>query len=98
MIVIGILALSILFQFFAAALALNLMRLMGRRLAWVLLSAAILFMAGRRCITFVEILQDPTFVHQAHLLPEFFALLTSVLMVGGLVTIGSVFNGCSPLR
>jgi PAS domain-containing protein len=32
-------------------------------------------------------------VHQAHLLPEFFALLTSALMVGGLVTIGSVFEG-----
>jgi hypothetical protein len=56
MIVLGILGLSILLQFSAAALALNLMRLTGRRLAWILLSAAILLMAGRRCITFMEIL------------------------------------------
>jgi hypothetical protein len=76
MIVSGILALSILLQFSAAVLALKLMRMTGRRLAWVLLSAAILLMAGRRCITFVEIVQDPTFVHKAHVLPEFFALLT----------------------
>ncbi len=92
MIVVGILAFSILLQFSPAVLALSLMRLTGRRLAWILLSAAILLMAGRRCITFVEILQDPTFVHQAHLLPELFSLLTSVLMVGGLATIGSVFE------
>ena len=85
-----ILVISILLQFAAAFLALRLIRITGRRVAWVLIATAIFFMAIRRCITLfqAEFLGVP---YATSLSAELVALVISILMLAGVIWIAPLF-------
>ena len=85
-----ILVVSIAIQFTAAALALRLVWVTGRRAAWALISVAIFLMAIRRCIILyqADFLTAP---YTASMSAELVALAISVLMLGGVVLIGPLF-------
>ena len=78
-----VLALSIVLQFAAAALAFRLVRITERRLAWILIAAAILLMAIRRCITFSDLLSG-TLLRPPIFAAELVALTISLLILVGL--------------
>jgi PAS domain S-box-containing protein len=85
-----ILVISILLQFAAAFLALRLIRITGRRAAWVLIATALLLMAVRRCITlfqngFTGVINATT--PEAELV----ALVISILMLSGVIWIVPLF-------
>lgn len=84
-----VLTISVLLQFAAAILALRLIRITGRRTAWVLIAMAISLMAIRRCITLSDILSGR--VVTAELTAELVALATSALMVVGVALIAPLF-------
>jgi PAS domain S-box-containing protein len=85
-----ILAISILIQFAAAILALRLIRITGRRVAWVLIATALFFMAIRRCITLfqAEVLGVP---YTTSMSAELVALVISILMLSGVIWIAPLF-------
>jgi PAS domain S-box-containing protein len=85
-----ILVISILIQFTAALLALRLIRITGRRMAWVLIAAALFFMAVRRCITLfhAEFLGMP---YTTSMSAELVALVISILMLTGVIWIVPLF-------
>jgi PAS domain S-box-containing protein len=85
-----ILVISILLQFATAFLALRLIRVTGRRTAWVLIAAALFFMAIRRCITLfqAEFLGVP---YTTSMPAELVALVISVLMLAGVIWIAPLF-------
>jgi len=85
-----ILVISILTQFAAAILALRLIRITGRRVAWVLIATALLFMAIRRCITLfqAEFLGVP---YTTSMSAELVALVISILMLNGVIWIAPLF-------
>jgi PAS domain S-box-containing protein len=85
-----ILVISILLQFAAAFLALRLIRITGRRAAWVLIATALLLMAVRRCITLFQ--NGFTGVINATTLEaELVALVISILMLSGVIWIVPLF-------
>jgi PAS domain S-box-containing protein len=88
--VILVLAASVALQCIAAVLAWRLVAVTGRRLAWLLISIAVLAMAVRRCITIVLLLTDGS-QPPPSLSAESVALLTSALLVAGLIRIGPYF-------
>jgi PAS domain S-box-containing protein len=85
-----ILVTSILLQFATAFLALRLIRVTGRRTAWVLIAAALFFMAIRRCITLfqAEFLDVP---YTTSMSAELVALVISILMLAGVIWIAPLF-------
>jgi len=85
-----ILVISILIQFAAAILALRLIRITGRRVAWVLIATALFFMAIRRCITLfqAEFLGVP---YPTSMSAELVALVISILMLSGVIWIAPLF-------
>jgi PAS domain S-box-containing protein len=85
-----ILVISILLQFATAFLALRLIRVTGRRTAWVLIAAALFFMAIRRCITLfqAEFLGVP---YTTSMPAELVALVISILMLVGVIWIAPLF-------
>jgi PAS domain S-box-containing protein len=85
-----ILVISILLQFATAFLALRLIRVTGRRMAWVLIAAALFFMAIRRCITLfqAEFLGMP---YTTSMSAELVALVISILMLAGVIWIAPLF-------
>jgi PAS domain S-box-containing protein len=85
-----ILVISILLQFTTAFLALRLIRVTGRRTAWVLIAAALFLMAIRRCITLfhAEFLGVP---YTTSMPAELVALAISMLMLAGVVWIAPLF-------
>jgi PAS domain S-box-containing protein len=85
-----ILVISILLQFAAAFLALRLIRVTGRRVAWVLIAAALFFMAIRRFVTLfqAEFLGMP---YTTSLSAELVALVISILMLAGVIWITPLF-------
>jgi signal transduction histidine kinase len=85
-----ILVISILLQFATAVLALRLIRVTGRRTAWVLIAAALFFMAIRRCITLfqAEFLGVP---YTTSMPAELVALVISMLMLAGVIWIAPLF-------
>jgi len=85
-----ILVISILTQFAAAILALRLIRITGRRVAWVLIATALFFMAIRRCITLfqAEVLGVP---YTTSMSAELVALVISILMLNGVIWIAPLF-------
>jgi signal transduction histidine kinase len=85
-----ILVISVLLQFATAFLALRLIRVTGRRMAWVLIAAALFLMAIRRCITLVqaEFLGVP---YTTSLSAELVALAVSILMLAGVIWIRPLF-------
>lgn len=77
-------------QFIASFLALRLIRVTGKSVAWVFVSAAIFLMAIRRCISLYRIISgDPTY--HADVFFEMAGLITSALMVAGIYLIKPVF-------
>jgi two-component system NtrC family sensor kinase len=90
MYVIFILLLSILLQFTAAFLALRLVWVTKKPLAWVVISSAISLMALRRCITCYSYLfyESPT---PLDLTTELVGLAVSILMVIGIARIAPFF-------
>ncbi|GBE18897.1 alginate biosynthesis sensor protein KinB [archaeon BMS3Abin16] len=90
MVVRYILAVSVLLQFTAAFLALKLIRVTGRRAAWILIAAAILLMAVRRSITLYRLASGHVLL-QPDPTAELVALVISVLMVAGIAKISSLF-------
>jgi len=90
MVVLSILGLSIVLQASAAALALRLIRITSSSPGWVLIAAAMVLMAVRRCTTFFgmfsESLSSPPDLATAVL-----ELLISVGMVVGLACIAPLF-------
>jgi signal transduction histidine kinase len=87
----AVLIVSILFQFLASAVAVALVRVTGRKWAWLLIAAAILLMAVRRTVTLMRYLEGD--VQKLDLTAESIALVISILMMTGLMLIYPVFNG-----
>jgi PAS domain S-box-containing protein len=81
---------SILLQFAAALLSLRLIVITGRRSAWVLISAALFFMAFRRLITFIHMAPHEIY-HSLEVSAEWFAFITSLFMLLGIIRIKPLF-------
>lgn len=90
MLVHAVLAASIALQFAAAALALRLIAVTSRRVAWLLIAAALVLMAARRLITFFDALLGDGATPD--LATELVALLISAAMLGGVAAIRPVFQ------
>lgn len=84
-----VLAISILLQFTAGFLAFRLIKVTGRRTAWVLIAIAIFLMAIRRSITLFHMLSGQKI--PADFSAELVALVTSALMVAGIALIAPLF-------
>lgn len=85
-----VLGASILFQFVAAILALRLIRITGRWMAWTFIAAAIILMTFRRCISFFWLIYGDL-SHHPDLATELVALATSALMLVGVAWIAPLF-------
>ncbi len=81
--------LSIGLQLAAALLALRLIRITGRKGAWILISLAMLMIAVNRAVTFASLLNAGTVRFDT---AEGIALGVSVLMLTGVVRIGAYFR------
>jgi PAS domain S-box-containing protein len=86
-----VLVISILIQFIAAFLALRLVWITKKTIAWTLIASGIFLMALRRCFTLYE-----WFTRNLDLLPvdistEFIGLATSLCMLGGVALIMPLF-------
>ena len=89
-VLIIVLCLSVLFQSLAAVVAYRLIGVTGRRSGWLLISAALTFMAMRRVISLYCLVSGKwTFDYQ--LLNESIGLLLTLLMLGGIMRIGDIF-------
>ena len=89
--IIVILAISIALQFAAAFLALRLIRTTGRRVAWLLIAAAIFLMAIRRCDTLSQAIGSGA-LNVTSMSAELIALAISVLILVGVVRIEPLFR------
>ncbi len=90
MISIIIFLLSIGLQLAAAVYALTLIRITGRKLAWILISLAILLMAGRRIVSLISIITSGEKI-TLHI-SEWIALIISCLMLIGVMRIKEYFR------
>jgi PAS domain S-box-containing protein len=81
--------LSIGLQLAAAVYALLLIRITGRRLAWILLSLAMVLMLWRRIVSLVSFLIEGRTI--TFDLPEVIALIISALMLAGVLRIRTYF-------
>ncbi|MFZ3136292.1 MAG: PAS domain S-box protein [Thermodesulfovibrionales bacterium] len=88
--VIYVLSISVLFQITAAFLAFRLIRVTGRRIAWIFIASAISLMAFRRGISLFQVLSREL-TQPLDLPAELVALATSVLMVAGIALIEPIF-------
>jgi two-component system NtrC family sensor kinase len=88
--IIFILIISILLQFTAAFLAIRLVWITKKALAWVVIASAISIMALRRCISFYQWLfyVSPTPLDQT---TEVVAMVISILMVVGVALLAPLF-------
>jgi signal transduction histidine kinase/ActR/RegA family two-component response regulator len=85
-----IILLAVLLQIVAAGYAIRINREVGRPLAWVLISLALVAMAGRRLYVLVELLERGL---PSPLLPnEVLGLVVSVLVLWGVVLIHGIFR------
>jgi len=86
-----ILVVSLLCQLAGAVAALSLIRITGKRWAWLLICAAIVLMAGRRILSIYRFLtEDPT--HSPDLSAEVIALVISILQLAGLLLLAPFFR------
>lgn len=92
MVEVATLAVSVTLQLIAAVLALRLIRVTGRTLAWVAIASAVLLMAVRRGSTLIAALQLPAAESGVTLSTELIALAISALLVCGLASIGPMFE------
>ncbi|NMC68719.1 MAG: PAS domain S-box protein [Myxococcales bacterium] len=86
-----VIAVSVLLQALAAALALRLLRIPGGRAAGLALAAALLLMVGRRVLALAEALPDAGDPH-AHLEAELLGLVISALMVAGMAALAPLLR------
>jgi PAS domain S-box-containing protein len=84
-----ILTLSVALQYVAAAMTLRLVRTSTARLGWLAIFVAIGLMAARRTITLYHTFDGAVTPDGS---AEIIALLTSILMLVGIATIGPLFN------
>jgi signal transduction histidine kinase len=84
-----VLAISILLQFTAGFLAFRLIKVTGRRAAWILIAGAVFLMAIRRSITLFHMVSGGKV--PADFTAESVALVTSALMVTGIALIAPLF-------
>jgi signal transduction histidine kinase len=91
LVVVFIFAISALLQFAAAFFALRLIRVTGFRLAWVLIAAALCAMAVRRVVLLRFLLAGQP-LHPGDLGEELVALVTSILMLAGVLSIAPLFR------
>jgi PAS domain S-box-containing protein len=84
-------ALSLLLQVLAATIALRWMRLTSARLAWGLITGALICMAVRRGYTLLEYLQGEPFSRFA-LINELFSLAIALFLSVGVYALGAVFH------
>jgi hypothetical protein len=84
-----VLAISILLQITAAALALRLIKITDRSISWILLALAISLMAIRRSVTLFHMVAGKGV--PADWAAETVALLTSALLVAGIAFIAPLF-------
>ncbi|OGW26294.1 MAG: hypothetical protein A2X59_12490 [Nitrospirae bacterium GWC2_42_7] len=82
--------LSIGLQLTAAVVSLMLVRTTGRKLAWVLISFALLLMAWRRIVSFISLFNSGKAM--TFEFPEYIALIISILMLMGVLRIGAYFR------
>ena len=88
---VSILGVSIVLQFVAAGIALYLIKVTGRRRAWIFIAVALTLMGVRRSITFSrEVFGDAPL--PVDITAEIVALTISVLMVLGVALIGPLFK------
>lgn len=90
MIAVIVFILSIGLQLAAALYALHLIRVTGRKLAWILISLAMFLMAGRRLVSFVSFITAGVEIPISA--PELIALIISCLMLVGVVRIKKYFT------
>jgi PAS domain S-box-containing protein len=89
--VIALVIFAVIIQAAAAVMAVRLIRLTGRRLAWGLISTALFLMAARRAIPLYHWLAgDPRL--QLDAATELIGLAVSVLMAAGVFGLGPVFR------
>ncbi len=91
----ALLIVSLLVQLAAAWQALRLVRITGRRSAWVLIATAVLLMAMRRFVTLVDV---TTRHEKLDPLAELIALGISLLMLGGISLIAPLFRSIESSR
>jgi signal transduction histidine kinase len=82
-------AFSVFFHFITAILAIRLIKITGHKIAWILISSAIVIQLIRRSITLWYLLAGPTAV--ASLLDELIALVISTFMLIGVARIAPLF-------
>jgi len=87
---IFILSIALMLQFTAAFFAFRLIRITGKRMAWILISIGIFLMAIRRCIPLFKIISG-NISYLPDITNEFIGLIISVLMVSGAAWIAPVF-------
>jgi len=90
MVVLSILGLAIVLQASAAVLALRLLRVTSSSLGWMLITAALVLMAGQRCTTFFGMLSGGLSSPPA-LATAVLELLIAVGMVAGMAGIAPLF-------
>ena len=84
-----ILSVSIAIQFFTAFIALNTIKITGRKYAWIAIAIALFFMGVRRSVTLI---QSIYFNANISLVAESVALTVSLLMLCGVWMIRSIFD------
>ncbi len=86
-----VLGISVLLQFLAAILALRLIWMTEKKMAWILIAGAILLMAIRRSITITRLISGDI-SYPPDLTAEVVALIISALMVAGIAFIAPLFH------
>lgn len=92
MIVISALILSILLQLVAFVIALRLIRVSRRRLAWILLTVAFLFMAFRRTFELISWLRMDQTTEIYTNLSYFIGIIVSILIALGVILLSQVLH------
>ncbi|MBJ6725761.1 PAS domain-containing sensor histidine kinase [Geomesophilobacter sediminis] len=87
--VLIVVALSAIFQFIAAFMAIRLIRVSGRLVAWVFLAVGFLVMGMRRAVTITHIGEG---LSRGDMPAEILALLISLLLLCGISMIGPLFS------
>lgn len=90
MAILVLIFLSMLLQIAAALVGLSINRIAGRSMAWVLMSSALVLMAGRRLFLLIEYSQRD---FPAYLLPnEIMGFMISALLLGGMILIRRILR------
>ncbi|MBN2757041.1 MAG: PAS domain S-box protein [Bacteroidales bacterium] len=86
-----VLLISIIFQIIAVFIAFRLIKITKSYKTWIFIALAILLMAIRRMLTFINVIFETKF-EIGFILPEYIALTTSILVVAGLLLIIPLFK------